>query len=166
MCLTDVAENQLPFPKPLDYDPQRYQLLMRWFEVGQDWVPWIDSPMPNRKTDTTNHGFVLMSSDYIGANDRYPEADDAHRKKIVADHKSYQQGLMWTLANHPRVPQKIREMELTGPWRENNVLSPYVESGYQHDDDTRKGEYQAVFRVSLPATQLSRLATKRPKAMS
>ena len=26
----------------------------------------------------------------------------------MADHRSYQQGLLWTLANHPRVPAKVR----------------------------------------------------------
>ncbi len=109
MCLTDVAENQVPFPKPPGYDPARYELLLRRFEVGQDWVPWINSPMPNRKTDTNNHGYALMSSDYIGGNVGYPDADDATREAIIADHESYQKGLMWTLANHPRVPQKIRE---------------------------------------------------------
>jgi hypothetical protein len=62
--------------------------------------------MPNRKTDTNNnHAF---STDYIGGNYDYPDADYATRDKIVADHRSYQQGLMWTLANHPRVPEKVR----------------------------------------------------------
>ena len=63
--------------------------------------------MPNRKTDTNNnHAF---STDYIGGNYDYPDADYATREKIVADHRSYQQGLLWTLANHPRVPQKVRD---------------------------------------------------------
>ena len=62
--------------------------------------------MPNRKTDTNNnHGF---STDNIGMNYDYPEADYAEREKIIAEHTSYQKGLMWTLANHPRVPEKIR----------------------------------------------------------
>src|SRR5262249_41835771 len=30
-------------------------------------------------------------------------------KKIINGHESYQKGLMWTLANHKRVPQKIRD---------------------------------------------------------
>ena len=63
--------------------------------------------MPNRKTDTNNNR--AFSTDYIGGNYDYPDADYATREKIVADHRSYQQGLMWTLANHPRVPQKVRD---------------------------------------------------------
>jgi hypothetical protein len=62
--------------------------------------------MPNRKTDTNNNG--AFSTDYIGGNYEYPDADYATREKIVDDHRSYQQGLLWTLANHPRVPKTVR----------------------------------------------------------
>ena len=62
--------------------------------------------MPNRKTDTNNR--TGASTDFIGGNYAYPEADYADRDRIVAMHRSYQQGLMWTLANHGRVPETIR----------------------------------------------------------
>jgi len=32
------------------------------------------------------------------------------REKIAQRHKQYQQGLMWTLAYHPRIPAKVREV--------------------------------------------------------
>ncbi len=106
MCLTDHPENQIPFQKPADYAPERYELLLRNFEAGERGLPWINSPMPNRKTDTNNRtGF---STDFIGQNYAYPEASYAEREKIVAAHLHYQQGLMWTLANSPRVPDPIR----------------------------------------------------------
>jgi hypothetical protein len=38
----------------------------------------------------------------------YPEASYSERDSILQEHIVYQQGLMWTLANHPRVPQKVR----------------------------------------------------------
>jgi len=64
--------------------------------------------MPNKKTDTNNQkGF---STDFIGQNYDYPEASYAEREKIVQAHRDYQQGLMWTLAYHPRIPQKVREV--------------------------------------------------------
>jgi len=107
MCLTDVVENKVPFPKPEDYDELRYELLLRYYEAGYDDIPWLPHMMPNRKTDTNNkHGF---STDNIGMNYRYPDAGYATREKIIAEHTSYQKGLMWTLANHPRVPVHIRE---------------------------------------------------------
>jgi hypothetical protein len=107
LCTTDVPANRLAWPKPADYDESRYELVLRNFEAGDERVPWHPVWMPNRKTDTNNnHAF---STDYIGGNYEYPEADYAERERIVADHRSYQQGLMWTLANHSRVPKKVRD---------------------------------------------------------
>lgn len=107
MCLTDHPDNRIPFKKPSGYNEMWFELLLRNYEAGETRVPWINSSMPNRKTDTNNRqGF---SSDFIGQNYDYPEADYAKREKIVAQHLLYHQGLMWTLANHPRMPRKIRE---------------------------------------------------------
>jgi len=107
LCTTDVPENRRPWPKPADYDESRYEILFRNFEAGDTRAPWHPLGMPNRKTDTNNNG--AFSTDYIGGNYDYAEADYATRERIVADHLSYQQGLLWTLANHPRVPPKVRE---------------------------------------------------------
>lgn len=107
MCLTDHPENRIPFAKPEGYEERNYELLLRNYEAGYDRVPWINSSMPNRKTDTNNRdGF---STDFIGQNYAYPEAGYEERAKIVERHRAYQQGLMWTLANHPRIPEKIRK---------------------------------------------------------
>ena len=107
MCLTDVPENRIPFPKPKDYNQLRYELLLRYYETGYDKLPWLPSMMPNRKTDTNNK--LAFSTDNIGANYDYPDGDYATRERIIRDHISYQQGLMWTLANHTRIPEKIRK---------------------------------------------------------
>ena len=106
LCLTDDPANRIPFAKPNDYDEARYELLLRHFEAGAERLPWHSIGMPNRKTDTNNNR--AFSTDHIGANHAYPEADDATRAAIVADHESYQRGLVWTLANHPRVPDTVR----------------------------------------------------------
>lgn len=106
MCLTDHPENRIPFAKPAGYNPLWYELLLRNFEAGENGMPWINSGMPNRKTDTNNRtGF---STDFIGQNYSYPEASYAERERIGAQHRLYQQGLMWTLAHSPRIPDKIR----------------------------------------------------------
>lgn len=108
MCLTDHPENRIPFQKPKDYDELNYELLIRNFEAGEKQLPWINSPMPNRKTDTNNRqGF---STDFIGQNYDYPEASYEEREKIVEAHRNYQMGLMWTLANHPRIPEWVRDV--------------------------------------------------------
>lgn len=106
MCLTDHPENRIAFIKPDGYDPLVYELLLRNFEAGEKGLPWINSSMPNRKTDTNNR--TAFSTDFIAQNYAYPEASYTEREKISQRHRAYQQGLMWTLANHPRVPDHIR----------------------------------------------------------
>lgn len=118
MTLTDHPENRIPFKKPDNYNELNYELLFRNYEAakgpveemytyGDKLVPWINSPMPNRKTDTNNQkGF---STDFIGQNHDYPEASYEEREKIIQAHRDYQQGLMWSLAYHPRIPQKVRD---------------------------------------------------------
>jgi hypothetical protein len=107
MCLSNVPTNRTPFPKPADYDQSRYELLFRNFEAGDLRVPIHSLMMPNGKTDTNNNG--AFSTDNIGMNYDYPDAAPSRRAEILAEHRSYQQGLMWTLANHPRVPEVVRK---------------------------------------------------------
>ena len=107
LCATDRPENRRPWPKPAGYDERQYEILLRNFEAGDLRVPWNPVLMPNRKTDANNN--FAFSTDNIGMNYDYPDGDYATRERIIREHIAYQQGLMWTLANHPRVPAKIRE---------------------------------------------------------
>ncbi|MDQ3331184.1 MAG: FAD-dependent oxidoreductase [Planctomycetota bacterium] len=107
MCMSNVKENSVPFPKPADYDEATYELLFRNFEAGDVRFPMKPDMLPNGKTDTNNN--CAFSTDALGMNYDYPEASYEEREKILAAHVSYQQGLMWSLANHPRVPRKIRD---------------------------------------------------------
>ena len=106
-CTTDIPENRKPWPKPEGYDPAQFELLLRNFEAGDLRSPWHPLFMPNRKTDTNNN--FAISTDNIGANYDYPDGDWPTRERIFREHMHYQMGLMYTLANHPRVPGKIRE---------------------------------------------------------
>ena len=125
MCLTDSPENMLPFPKPAGYDPPRYELLLRYIQAGVFDAFCSNLPMPNRKSDCNNCG--AFSTDNINMNYEYPDGNYATREKIFQEHVVYQQGLMWFLANDPRVPEKIRgeigrwglcrdEFQETGGW--------------------------------------------------
>ena len=106
LCTTDVTENRVAWRRPEGYDAREYELLLRHFEAGSTLAPWHPVGMPNRKTDTNNNG--AFSTDWIGANYDYPAADYATRAWIVKEHRRYQEGLLWTLANDPRVPEKVR----------------------------------------------------------
>lgn len=108
MCLTNVPENRIPFEKPEGYNEQWYELLFRDLAAQNPVViPWINAKIPNAKTDANNRRGV--STDFIGQNYDYPEASYAGRDEIVARHLLYQKGLMWTLANHPRIPKEVRD---------------------------------------------------------
>lgn len=106
MCMTNHDPNRLPFPKPENYDSTQYELLVRMFDTGRkDWFHKFDD-IPNKKTDTNNHG--PFSSDNIGMNYDYPEASYERRREIIKEHQDYQMGLLWFVANDTRVPDDIR----------------------------------------------------------
>ncbi len=125
LCLTNEPANRIPFAKPADYDPAKFELIARYlnsdrmlpeFPNGGD----IEHPvlgnnltratpvviMPNRKSDSNNKdpvGFNL-----VGGNYDYPDADYATRDRIIREHVSWQQGLIWFMATDPRVPERFR----------------------------------------------------------
>ncbi len=107
LCATDRPENRRPWPKPASYDEKQFEILLRNFEAGDHRIPWNPILMPNRKTDSNNN--FAFSTDNIGMNYAYPEADHSTRARIWQEHIDYQQGLMWTLANNSRVPDNIRK---------------------------------------------------------
>lgn len=106
LCMTNHPENRVPFPKPANYDASRYELLVRTYEAGRrDHFEKFD-PMPNKKTDTNNHGPV--SSDYIGMNYDYPNGSYKRRKEIIKDHEDYQKGLLYFICNDSSIPEDIQ----------------------------------------------------------
>ncbi len=113
MCLSNHPDNRVPFPRPEGYDSTQYELLARVFDSG--WRQTFNKfdPIPNRKTDTNNHG--PFSTDNIGMNYDYPEASYERRKEIIKEHETYQKGLMYFIANDPRVPEDVqKEMQSWG----------------------------------------------------
>lgn len=107
MCLSANPDNRIPFEKPAGYDVANYELLARVYKAG--WGETFDKydPIPNKKTDTNNHG--PFSTDFIGENYDYPEATYERRKEIIKAHELYQKGLMYFLTNDPRVPADVRK---------------------------------------------------------
>jgi len=109
ICLTNNKVNQIPITQPENYQPEKYELLIRQMEKRpwkslQDGFIW--SAMPNGKTDINNrNGF---STDMIGMNWDYPDADYQTRAKIWKAHTDYTKGLLYFVGNDPRVPAHIR----------------------------------------------------------
>ncbi len=107
MCLSNHPDNRIPFPKPENYDAGQYELLARVYAKGWDATFNKYDPIPNRKTDTNNHG--PFSTDNIGMNYEYPEGSYEVRRKIIKEHEDYQKGLMYFMANDPKVPKDVRD---------------------------------------------------------
>ena len=106
MCLTDLPENRVPFSRPPGYNPDDYELLRRVFATG--WRETFNKfdLIPNRKTDTNNHG--PFSTDFIGMNYDYPEASYERRREMLQEHYNYQMGWFYFIANDSGVPEEVR----------------------------------------------------------
>lgn len=110
LCLTNDPDNRVAVTKPDDYNPLEYETVLRHLQ-GNPTAKLGDflftlTPMPNLKTDSNNKN--LFSTDYPGMNYDWAEASYAEREKIWQQHKTYNQGLLWFLANDERVPASIQ----------------------------------------------------------
>ncbi len=120
LCYTQDPDNRLPNRKPPKYSPAKYELLARYLEalVAAGRKPrlkdfWDPIWLPNHKTDINNNG--AFSTDFIGMNYAYPEADYAARATIWQAHEDYIRGFVYFLATSPRVPENMRaEMRTWG----------------------------------------------------
>lgn len=121
MCLTQAA-GRIPFPQPAGYDPADYELLLRYVRAGYTGPFFTTQSVGGGKTDSNNTG--AFSTDFIGASHAYPTATWAQRDSLVADHRTYQQGLMWFLANDPRLPEPVRAGWPAGVWRPTSSPPP------------------------------------------
>jgi hypothetical protein len=112
---TNVPENRLPWPKPGNYNPGRYELLARYVNAM---TPYLGRALdinevnllriiPNGKADFNNRGG--FSTDYIGKNYDYPEGSYATRERIWKEHEDYQKGFYYFLATDPRVPKPLQD---------------------------------------------------------
>lgn len=128
ICLTDSAENRIPITRPADYDSSKYELLARLFAAQpkmrdiNDYFIW--SRMPHRKTDINNRGG--FSTDMIGMNHQYPNADYKKREKIFNEHLSYTKGLLYFFKTDQRVPENLRQF--VSDW--GYCKDEYKEFGY------------------------------------
>lgn len=143
LCLTNVPENRISIEKPEGYDPARYKLLRRCFEVGGDKVNGIlgIKPMPNGKSDV-NAG-APISLNLPGANQDYPDGSPERRREIWKEHLDWAHGLVYFVQNDPSVPESVREKYK--PW--GLCKDEFTDTGgwphqlYIREGRKMKGEY-------------------------
>jgi len=135
ICLTDDKNNMAPITRPTGYDSTWYELLVRLMQAQPGKKTLNDyfffGIMPNHKTDINNRGGI--STDMIGMNYNYPNANYTERADIIKQHELYTKGLLWFVGHDARVPQELRnEMQLWGypkdEYTDNNNFStqPYI----------------------------------------
>ncbi|MFT4211852.1 MAG: FAD-dependent oxidoreductase [Microbacterium sp.] len=107
LCVT-TASDRIPFPRPRGYAPERYELLLRYIATSEFDLTGRTCPVHGDVYDMNNHGAV--SSDLIGGSWEWPEATYQRRQELFDDHVNYQAGMLYFLANDPRVPAATRDV--------------------------------------------------------
>jgi hypothetical protein len=132
ICLSNNPANRIPITKPDNYDPARYELLLRYLKhkvPGDLWGFLKFDLMPNNKTDINNNGPI--STDMIGMNHNYPEAGYDVRKKIQQEHEDYTKGLLYFIGHDERMPEHLRTQMLQwgypkDEYTDNNHWTPQM----------------------------------------
>lgn len=110
VCMTNNPENQIPFAKPANYDPDHYQLHLRYLEAGGK-IYRPNANLPNQKTDF--NGGHDVSHNLNGMNFGYPQGSHLERQEILTFHREFTQGLFYFLANDPQVRKLDPDLQQT-----------------------------------------------------
>ncbi|WP_420146890.1 FAD-dependent oxidoreductase [Spirosoma sp.] len=138
LCFTNDPANRIPITRPEGYDSTKYELLLRQIAKKMPteltWNLMHFVMMPNRKTDINNCGG--LSTDMIGANYEYPNADYARRAEIIREHELYTKGFFYFIGHDARMPKHLRDEMLQwgypkDEYVDNNHFSPqlYIREG-------------------------------------
>ncbi len=129
ICLTDSSDNSIPVTRPANYDSSVYELLLRLLskKPAKRLEEILNfNLLPNRKTDINNNG--AFSTDMIGMNYNYPQADFNSRKRFVKELEDYTKGLLYFIGHDNRMPGHLRQEMLKwgypkDEYRDNNNWS-------------------------------------------
>lgn len=112
LCLSNNPKNKTDFSKPENYNPENYEILLRYINAGIFDLFGLTRQLPNQKADHNNWG--AFNSDFIGGNYGWPDGDYITRESIFQDHLNYQSGIFYFCANDPHIPSIIHQ--ITNRW--------------------------------------------------
>lgn len=151
---TKDPNNRIPFERPDNYDPSKYELQRRYLEAGGD-IGRPNLSLPNGKTDPG--GWHHLTGNMPNWNHGYPEATYEERQRMIKDSLDYIKGLCWFLANDPSVPEKVRsEWSQWGTCKDEHVDNGgwphvfYVRNGRRMISDFVLIEQHGVKTNTLP----------------
>lgn len=100
LCLTKDTLNRTKIEKPVNYNPDTYEVYRRYLKVGGKlFSPWASRH--NGKTDLGS--WHDLSSNLYWENWKYPDCNYAVQDSIISYHKDFTQGLICFLQNDPEV---------------------------------------------------------------
>ncbi len=110
LCLTKDPDRRVPFPEPRKYDPDRFEVIRRYFaKETRPILLWDLYPLPNGKFDANNGIGKQFSMGLVGGGDRWCEADAEERGRIWEEHRQYILELYHFLTTDEAVPASLRE---------------------------------------------------------
>jgi hypothetical protein len=111
LTVTKRADNRSLISAPPNYNPDHYAEIAERVLEGVLWHPMeVVSlvKLPQQKFDANNTPGPFPSTDFIGANYDYPEADWQRREQIAREHRNYILGLLYFLQTDSRLPNEFR----------------------------------------------------------
>lgn len=114
LCVTDNADNRIPFTRPDSYDPLLYETTARFLQAlkasgkGVDAAHFIGRGMTvNGKLDVNSTRYFSTNVWHIGYD--YTTGTEAKREAIRTRVRNHITGLMWFAQSDPRVPSNVRQ---------------------------------------------------------
>ena len=107
LCLTTDPKNQVPFPKPANYDPARFEVMRRFAKSGGK-LGFDLYPIPGGKFDGNNSIGGQFSLGLVGGGNDWCETDEKGRTVIWEAHKQYTLELYHFLTTDLAVPEATR----------------------------------------------------------
>lgn len=112
LCLTEEKANQIPIPKPKNYNPARFEIVRRALQAGERRVGFDLYPLPGAKLDGNNSIGGQFSIGWVGAGNNWHSANQQERQSIWEAHKQYTLEFYYFLTTDPSVPAEMRDRYL------------------------------------------------------